>query len=220
MQRLTTGQSCVIAKVEIAKADDIMSKKRNDTPAIALIGTGMWGYNIARNLADLGALAGVCDSAPERPKQVADQYGVAAMELNDILGDPAIAGVALATPSSSHYDLAIAALAARKHIYVEKPLTLTLDNAEAIAKAAEAAKRQVMLGHLLRYHAAFITLAQAVEEGQIGKMCHIRASRLAPGRVRANESALYDLCPHDLAMIYHLVKGAEAEQVSAHVDDN
>lgn len=217
MQRLTTGQSYVIAGVEIAKAECIMSEKRNDTPTIALIGTGMWGRNIARNLANLGALAGICDTAPERAKQVADEHGVAAMGLDDILGNPAIAGVAVATPSSSHYDLAIAALAAGKHIYVEKPLALTLADAEAIAQAAATAKRQVMLGHLLRYHDAFITLAQAVAEGQIGKLRHIRASRLAPGRVRANESALYDLCPHDLAMIYHLVNGAEAEQVSCHM---
>ena len=194
-----------------------MPKQPNDTPAIALIGTGMWGQNIARNLAHLGVLVGICDSHSERAKHIADQHGVSVMAFDDILANSDIAGVALATPAPSHHDLAVAALEAGKHIYVEKPLALTLADAESIARAASAAKRHVMLGHLLRYHSAFLACAQAVEQGKIGKMRHIRASRLAPGRVRATESALYDLCPHDLAMIYHLVKGAEAEQVSCHM---
>ena len=217
MQRLTTRQSCVIAMVKIVKAEYTMSKQPNDKPVIALIGTGMWGQNIARNLAHLGVLAGICDSEPDRAKHIADQHGVAVMSFDDILANSDIDGVALATPAPSHHDLAVATLEAGKHIYIEKPLALTLADAEAIAKAAAAANRQVMLGHLLRYHSAFIACAKAVEQGQIGKMRHIRASRLAAGRVRATESALFDLCPHDLAMIYHLVKGAEAQHVSCHM---
>ena len=194
-----------------------MPKQPSDKPAIALIGTGMWGQNIARNLAQLGVLAGICDTAPERAQPIADQHGVAVMRFDDILSHPDIKGVALATPAPSHHDLAIASLNAGKHIYIEKPLALTLADGEAIAQAAATANRHVMLGHLLRYHSAFIACAKAVEQGQIGTMRHIRASRLAPGRVRATESALFDLCPHDLAMIYHLVKGAEADHVSCHM---
>ena len=193
------------------------------TRNVALIGAGLWGRHIARNLAGLGALKGICDHSHEQAAQIAassgeaysgDTYPVAVLSLDDILADPDIAGVAIATPAPSHHDIAIKALAAGKHIYVEKPLALSLAEATAIADAASAAGKHVMLGHLLRYHAAFIALDAAVAAGQIGALTHIRASRLAPGRIRATESALYDLCPHDLAMIHRLMRGAEPTHIS------
>ncbi|NBR40281.1 MAG: gfo/Idh/MocA family oxidoreductase, partial [Alphaproteobacteria bacterium] len=112
-----------------------MSQQPNAKPVIALIGTGMWGQNIARNLAHLGVLAGICDSEPDRAKHIADQHGVAVMSFDDILANSDIDGVALATPAPSHHDLAVATLEAGKHIYIEKPLALTLADADAIAKA-------------------------------------------------------------------------------------
>ncbi len=132
----------------------------------ALIGAGLWGRNIARNLAALGALKGIYDQSHEQAAQIADKcsdtYNVHTLALDDILNDPDIIGVAIATPAPSHHDLAIRALAAGKHIYVEKPLALSLVEAEAIAAAAKQAGKHVMLGHLLRYHAAFIALDAAV----------------------------------------------------------
>lgn len=190
----------------------------SSSPKTALIGAGLWGRNIARNLSQLGALKGIYDQSVAQATQIAencsDQYKVSVLSLDHILADPDIEGVAIATPAPSHHDLAIKALAAGKHIYVEKPLALSLAEAESIANAAKQAGKHVMLGHLLRYHAAFIALDAAVAEGQIGQLTHIRASRLAPGRVRASESALYDLCPHDLAMVHRLVRGAEPVDVA------
>ena len=195
-----------------------MASEKKLTTNTALIGAGLWGRNIARNLAALGALKGIYDRSHEQAAHIAencsDSYDVHTLTLDDILTDPDITGVAIATPAPSHHDLAIRALAAGKHIYVEKPLALSVAEAEAIATAAKQAGKHVMLGHLLRYHAAFMALDAAVKAGQIGQLTHIRASRLAPGRVRATESALYDLCPHDLAMMCQLMGGAEPVHVS------
>ena len=181
---------------------------------IGLIGIGAWGRHIARNLAALGALGALDDHDISCAQKYATEYGVASMPFSEMLADASIEAIALATPPASHHRLALDALNAGKHIYVEKPLALTPDEATAIAAAAKRAKRQVMVGHLLRYHAGFLAADKAVKAGKIGTLRYIHANRLAPGRVRAMESVLYDLCPHDLAMIYQLVNGAEAQHIT------
>lgn len=181
---------------------------------IALIGCGLWGRNIARNLCQLGALAAVSDHHQDRAAAFAETFDVAARDFSALLADPAIRGLAIVTAAPSHAELAIAGLEAGKHVFIEKPLALSLAEAEAIAAAARLHERQVMAGHLLRYHPAFIELAEAVASGAIGDLRHIRASRLALGRIRKTESVLHDLCPHDLAMINALVGGALPQRVS------
>ena len=181
---------------------------------IGLIGTGAWGRHIARNLAGLGALGALDDHDNACAQKYAAEYAVRQLPFSEMLADASIEAIALATPPAHHHPLALDALNAGKHIYVEKPLALTLDEATAIAATAKTAKRQVMVGHLLRYHAGFLAADEAVKAGKIGKLRYIHANRLAPGRVRAVESVLYDLCPHDLAMIYRLVNGAEAQHIT------
>lgn len=161
----------------------------------------MWGRNIARNAASIGVLAAVCDSDPARAADFAGHFDCVAASWNDILADPAIDGLLIAASAAAHEELAISALAAGKHIYVEKPLALGLAAAKRMIKAAEKAKRQIMVGHLIRYHPAFIELCRQLEAGAIGQLRHIQANRLAMGRIRASESVLYDLCPHDLSLI-------------------
>jgi predicted dehydrogenase len=172
---------------------------------IGLIGCGMWGRNLARNLAQLGVLASVADRAPDQAAEFAAQFGAAARGVDALVADPALDGIVIATAAPSHDDLAIAALSAGKHVYVEKPLSLSLTGAQAIAAAAKTVGRQVMVGHLIRYHAAFAELQNQVAAGAIGQLRHIQANRLAMGRIRNTESVLFDLCPHDLALILALV---------------
>ena len=171
---------------------------------IALIGCGMWGRNIARNLSRLGALSAVCDNSPERAESFATQFDSYARSFDAILSDETINGVMLATTANSHKALAIQALEAGKHVYIEKPMALTLDDAKAIHHTALATGKQVMVGHLIRYHPAFITLQEQMTSGAIGKVKHIQANRLAMGRIRNTESVLFDLCPHDLSLILAL----------------
>ncbi len=172
---------------------------------IGLVGCGMWGRNLARNLAQLDVLLAVADHNDENAAECAAQFNSQKREFNAILADTSIDGVVIATPAPSHEKLAIAALKAGKHVYVEKPLSLSIHGATSIAKAAEKAGRQVMVGHLIRYHAAFCELQEKVSTGAIGTLRHIQANRLALGRIRNTESVLFDLCPHDLSLILALV---------------
>ena len=111
-------------------------------------------------------------------------------------------------------DLATRILESGKHVYVEKPLALTLTGAQKIAVTSKKNSRRVMVGHLIRYHAAFIELQAQVRAGAIGTLRHIQANRLAMGRIRKTESVLFDLCPHDLSLIQALT-GSEPTKVSS-----
>ena len=165
---------------------------------IGLVGCGMWGRNLARNLAQLKVLAAVTDHHDNNAAEFATQFNSKKCDFDAILADPSIDGVVIATPAPSHDKLAVNALQAGKHVYVEKPLSLSLVGASSIANAAEKAGRQVMVGHLIRYHAAFCELQAQVSAGTIGRLRHIQANRLAMGRIRVTESVLFDLCPHEL----------------------
>ncbi|MFZ8992276.1 MAG: Gfo/Idh/MocA family protein [Candidatus Puniceispirillaceae bacterium] len=172
---------------------------------IGLIGCGMWGRNLARNLAQLEVLAAVADQNTASAEDFASTFATKALAVDALINDETIDGIVIATAAPSHDALAIDGLAAGKHIYVEKPLSLTLAGAKSIQDAAIAAKKQVMVGHLIRYHAAFIELQKQVAGGAIGSLRHVQANRLAMGRIRNTESVLFDLCPHDLSLILALV---------------
>ena len=183
---------------------------------IALIGCGLWGRNIARNLASLGALYAVHDADDAAAQRFADEFDTTPMTFDAIAQDPAIDGVALVTSAPSHAELAVAMLDAGKPVYIEKPLALTVEDGERIAAAAIRNEKQIMVGHLIRYHAAFQTLLEQVQNGAIGTLKHIRASRIAPGRIRNSESVLFDLCPHDLSLIGALAGYDEPARVDCH----
>ena len=140
---------------------------------IGLIGCGMWGRNLARNLAQLDVLAAVADRHDENAAEFAAQFHSQKCDFDDILADQNIDGVVIATSAPSHDPLAIAALQAGKHVYVEKPLSLTLAGAIRIADAAKKAGRRVTVGHLIRYHAAFCELQAQVSAGAIGNRCRL-----------------------------------------------
>lgn len=178
-----------------------------------LIGCGMWGRNLARNLSQLGALASVADRDAENAAAFADEFGGKADSIDAVLEQHDLDGIIIATPAFTHANLACRALAAGRHVYVEKPLAMSLDEANQIAAAARGARRVVMVGHLIRYHQAFITLQQEIASGRIGKVQHVMANRLAMGRIRSNESVIHDLCPHDTSLLLALM-GEEPTSVS------
>lgn len=175
----------------------------------------MWGRNLARNLAQLDVLGGVADLVPAHAESFAAEFATSAMNVTALIEDAGLDGVVIAAAAPTHRDLACQALAAGLHVFVEKPLAIDLVEAEAIAAAAQAAGRQVMVGHLIRYHDAFLTLQDQLANGVIGAVRHITANRLAMGRIRATESVIYDLCPHDLSLLLALM-GEPPHQVSCH----
>jgi predicted dehydrogenase len=185
---------------------------------VAVVGCGAWGQNIARCLAELDVLAAVVDHHPGNAKAAADRVGAPARPLDDVLADPSVAAVAIATQPRHHHPIGLAALAAGKHLFVEKPLTLDLGEARALIAAARARRRILMVGHLLRYHPAFVALADLVAAGRLGRILRLRAARLNLGRVRSDEDALWCLAPHDVSMALALVGGppTTVETFAAH----
>jgi UDP-2-acetamido-3-amino-2,3-dideoxy-glucuronate N-acetyltransferase len=187
-----------------------------DVPSarVAVIGCGYWGKNLVRNFAELGVLAAICDVDEATAARLSQQYGVCSASLEAIWREPAIAGVAIAAPAAQHAAVARAAIEAGKHVFVEKPLALTVPEAKAVLELAEQRGRRLMVGHLLQYHPAFIKLRELIREGALGRLQYLYSNRLNLGKVRREEDILWSFAPHDLSMILSLV-GAEPTEVWA-----
>lgn len=183
------------------------------SPRVAQIGAGHWGKNLARNFAELGALAAIVDGHPETAVREATRNGVPVSTLDEVLADPDIAGVSIAAPAEHHASLALKAFASGKHVFVEKPLALTLEDSRAMCEAADKAGRILMVGHLLQYHPAFETLLAMVRLGEIGTLRYAYSNRLSLGKLRIEENALWSFAPHDLSMLLALFN-ARPETVS------
>jgi predicted dehydrogenase len=173
-------------------------------PKVAVIGCGYWGKNLVRNFAELGALAAVVDGRPDVAGAMAAQYGTIAMTYSQVLCDPSIAGVVIAAPAEFHAPLALEAFAAGKHVYVEKPIAMSLDEGRAMQAASEKADRILMVGHLLRYHPAFEALLELVQSGGIGGVRYAYSNRLSLGKFRIEENVLWSFAPHDVSMLLAL----------------
>lgn len=183
-------------------------------PSVALIGCGYWGRNLARNLVQIGVLHSVCDEDAAAAKSIADSAGVRAGSLDQILSDETIAAVVIATPPSTHSELAIRALESGKDVFVEKPLALRVSEAEAVVETARRTGRLLMVGHLLRYHPVFRMLEGMVRAGDLGPLRYVYSHRLNLGKIRKVENILWSFSPHDLSMILSLV-GDEPDVVDA-----
>ena len=185
-------------------------------PQIALIGCGYWGKNLCRNLHALGALSVVVE-ATENGQKTARTISSSAQiidSLGDVLQDDQVQGVALATPAETHAELAIQVMLAGKDILVEKPMALTLEDAEKMKEVAEETGRILMVGHLLEYHSAVLKLREMIDSGELGKINYIYSNRLNFGKVRTQENALWSFAPHDVAVILRLM-GKELVEVSS-----
>jgi UDP-2-acetamido-3-amino-2,3-dideoxy-glucuronate N-acetyltransferase len=196
------------------------------TPRIAQIGCGHWGRNLARNFAELGALAAVCDPNPETAAREAAKNKTVVRTVDEVLADPEIVGVSIAAPAELHAELAIKAFAAGKHVFVEKPIALTLEDAEKMRAAAEKADRALMVGHLLQYHPAFETLLGLVRKGELGKLRYAYSNRLSLGKFRIEENTLWSFAPHDVSMLLAVfgeepvaVTGAGGAYVTPGIED-
>lgn len=175
-----------------------------DRPKIAVLGCGHWGKNLVRNFAELGALEGIHDPDSGRAAAFSAQYDVPALGAEEVLERPEIAGVVIAAPAELHASLAIRALEANKHVFVEKPLALRIRDAEQVIALAEKVGRTLMVGHLLQYHPGFLKLKQIVAEGRLGRLRYIYSNRLNLGRIRREENVFWSFAPHDLSMILAL----------------
>jgi predicted dehydrogenase len=187
---------------------------------IGVAGLGYWGPNLARNFAALPGceLTWCCDPSEAARAREAPKFPGASFtgSFDDLLADPALDAVALATPVPSHGDLAVRVLESGKHCFVEKPLAQSVADAERAVAAAEASGRVLMVGHLLEYHPGIRKLKELADSGDLGeRIYYIYGNRLNLGKLRADENALWSLGAHDVSVLLHLA-GEEPSEVSAH----
>jgi len=187
---------------------------------VGVAGLGYWGPNLARNFAAIPdcRLAACCDRDAGARERVARQFpGVRlCAELDELLADPELDAVALATPVPTHASLAVRVLEADKHCFVEKPLAQSAVDAQRAVAAAHAAGRVLMVGHLLEYHPGVRRLKALTESGELGeRIYYIYGNRLNLGKLRADENALWSLGAHDVSVVLHLA-GEEPVEAVAH----
>lgn len=174
---------------------------------IAVIGCGTWGKNLVRNFSQLGSLKGVYDANQEqyaKNKIAEDIHRYASLE--EIKKDTEIEGVVIAAQPEHHYDLGMEFLEAGKHIFVEKPITLSYSTAKKLVRKAEEENKVLLVGHILEYHPAVIKLRSIIRGGGIGKIKEIYSHRLNTGTVRQIENVWWSFAPHDILLILNTVR--------------
>jgi len=183
-------------------------KSQPNTPRIAVLGAGYWGVNHIRNYSELGALEVVCDTNRASLDEISARYPGIRIEtdLSRVLAGDSIDGVVIATPAVTHYSLARQAIDAGKHVLVEKPLALNVDEGNHLVELADSRGVNLMVGHLLEYHPAVLRLAELVKSGELGELRYIYSSRLNLGKVRREENILWSFAPHDIAIILRLTE--------------
>jgi predicted dehydrogenase len=187
------------------------------TVAVGVVGLGYWGPNLARNFEALpGArLLWLCDGDADRLARVGESFPNArtSANLDELLADPELHAIVVATPVPTHADLARRALDAGKHVFVEKPLAQSVADAEGVVAAAAESGLTLMVGHLLEYHPGLVRLKELVDSGDLGDVHYIYGNRVNLGKVRADENALWSLGAHDVSVLLRL---AEEEPVQCH----
>lgn len=173
---------------------------------IAIIGCGNWGKNHTRVLHQLGALYAVHDKDPQVAEHFSNTYNAKQLTLEEILNDPQIQGVLIASPAATHFPIAKQCLEAGKHCFVEKPLAMCAHDARALVSLAEDKQLVLMVGHILQYHAGFRKLKALVEDGTLGKINYLYSNRLNLGKYHSEDNIWWSFAPHDISMILSLVQ--------------
>ncbi|MGB3389853.1 MAG: Gfo/Idh/MocA family oxidoreductase [Pseudaminobacter sp.] len=180
-------------------------------PRIAVLGCGYWGSNHIRTLKALGALHAVSDANRARAEGFASEQDCLAIDPSELFGRDDVDAIVMALPPQFHSEAAIKAVENGKDVLVEKPVALTVADAERAVAAAEAHKRIFMVGHVLRFHPAFEKLKALIDSGELGEVKYVHAHRLGLGKFHTENDALWDLAPHDLSMILAITGSAPVE---------
>ena len=176
-------------------------------------GLGAWGKNLARNFDEIADLAWLCDPDESRRQEFAARYPNARVtgDFEELLADPDLEAVVVATPVPTHYELAKLALEAGKHVFVEKPPAMRAHEMEELCDLAEERDLVLMPGHLLLYHPAVNMLKRLVHGGDLGDVLCVYSNRQNLGVIRTHENALLSLGVHDLSVILYLLEEEPAE---------
>ena len=184
---------------------------------IAVIGCGIWGKNLVRNFHSLGCLYTGCDIDAELLESISKEYPEINFTNNieNIFNSKEIDGIAIATPSHTHYPLVKKALEAGKHVYVEKPIATCSEEAAELNKIADAKELVLMVGHLLLYHPAVNRLRSIVNEGQLGEIKYVQSDRLNINLFWNDRNVMWDLAPHDVSMISYILDSSPLDVTSS-----
>jgi len=175
-------------------------------PNVAVVGCGYWGKNLIRVFNELGALKTVCDTSKNALNALEHIPHVKKTDSFDkVLQDPGIDAIVIAAPAVMHYQLAKQALHAGKHVFVEKPLALTVKDGEEIRQIVKETGKILLIGHILNYHPAIIALKEIIDRGELGRIEYIYSNRLNIGKLRKEENILWSFAPHDVSVILMLL---------------
>ncbi len=187
---------------------------------IGLIGFGYWGPNVAKNL-HLNPkikLKWICDTEKDRLNKAAEIYineTKYTSNYKDILNDSEIDVVAIALGTSAHFMFAKEVLLSNKHVYVEKPFTSSVEEAEELKKLAAKLQLKIHVNHIMVYHPIIKKIKSLIDSNEIGDILYIDAMRMNLGQIRNDVSAMWDLAVHDLTIIDFLANGQEPKQISS-----
>ena len=185
---------------------------------LAQIGCGYWGPNLLRNFSALPNcwMKYVADSSPERRAFVQSNFPRTRVteSAEDVFSDPEVHGVIIATPATTHFELAKQALDAGKHIFVEKPLATRADEVDELSKRAAKQNLVVMTGHTFIYNSAVRYVKELIDNGDLGELRYIYSQRLNLGRIRADIDALWNFAPHDISIIQYWLNDPEPVSIS------
>ncbi len=189
---------------------------------VAVIGAGYWGPNLVRNLVENPLCSGVtvCDREPEKLSRIRRRYpGIRLLQdPQQIFGDPGIDAVMIATPPKTHYDLARKTLECGKHVFIEKPFTLSTTSAEELIGLAKQAGRLIMVGHTFEYSPPVQKIKSIIESGDLGDIFYISATRVNLGLHQKDSSVVWDLAPHDLSMLIYWLGETPSEVMATGKD--
>jgi predicted dehydrogenase len=177
------------------------------TVRVGQAGLGEWGRNLARNFAELAELTWLCDPADGKREEYSARYPQArfADDFDEMLQDTELDAVVIATPVPTHFELARSALAAGKHVFVEKPPAMTTAEIDELVALADTSELVLMPGHLLLYHPGVQKLKELGDRGDLGEVLCVYGNRQNLGTIRSYENALESLGVHDLSVILYLL---------------
>lgn len=178
---------------------------------LGLVGYGYWGPNLARNFHQLPEawLVACADADAARLNEVARLYPSVkqtASDARELIDNPTLDALVIATPARSHFPLASQALEAGKHVLVEKPLALTSADARALIECARKNNRVLMVGHTFEYNPAVWKIKELMNAGALGDLYYVYSNRVNLGRVQSDINALWSIAPHDVSILLHLLE--------------
>jgi predicted dehydrogenase len=181
----------------------------NEVVGVGVVGYGYWGPNLARNFAEAQAaqLVAVCDMDPAKLALAKRRHPAAVIteEFRNLLTDSRIDAIAIATPVQTHYELALAALRAGKHVLIEKPLTQRSEQARHLIEEAEQQRLVLMVDHTFIYTPAVQKIRDLIVEGALGDIYYYNGIRASLGLFQSDVNVIWDLAVHDISIIQHIL---------------